>query len=381
MYKIENNSPVNPEIMSTSELDTPALIVDLDVMERNLSRMAAYCREHGLRLRPHTKTHKIPELARKQIESGATGITVAKLDEAEVMIDAGLNDLLIAYPIVGPTKTHRLADLAQRAKITVSLDSETAARGISAALSERGMRSSNVNILVELDVGFGRCGVPNETEALKLAQTISSLPGVNFEGLMFFPGHFGVDPDERKTLRAQVNELLDRCLETFQAADIPLHTITGGSTPSRYESHLLHGVNETRPGTYIFNDRNTVGVSAATLDECALSVLVTVVSTSVSGHAAIDGGSKTFSSDRYQVEDGRGFGLIKDDPAVEIERFSEEHGHLNIARSERQYRVGDRLAIIPNHVCSTVNMHDEIYGVRGERVETVWRVAARGKVR
>ena len=389
MYKTQKGNHVDPDILSISDLDTPALIVDLDVMERNLSRMAQYCREHDLRLRPHTKTHKIPELAHKQIESGATGITVAKLDEAEVMIDAGLDDLLIAYPIVGPTKTRRLADLAQRATITVSLDSETAARGISAALAERGVQSSaggthssgnNVNILVELDVGFGRCGVSNETEALKLAQTVSSLSGLNFEGLMFFPGHFGVDPDQRKVLTAQVNELLDRCLNTFAKSHIPLHTISGGSTPSGYESHLLHGMNETRPGTYIFNDRNTAGVAAASLDDCALSVLVTVVSTSVSGHAAIDGGSKTFSSDRYQAEDGRGFGLVKDDPAVEIERFSEEHGHLNIVRSEHRYKVGDRLAVIPNHVCSTVNMHDEIYGVRGERVETIWRVAGRGKV-
>ena len=363
--------------MLVSELDTPALVVDLDVMERNLSRMAAYCREHDLRLRPHTKTHKIPELARKQIQSGATGITVAKIDEAEVMIDAGLDDLLIAYPIVGPTKTHRLAALAQRATITVSLDSETAARGIAAAVSER---DANVNILVELDVGFGRCGVANETEALKLAQTILSLRGLDFRGLMFFPGHFGVEPEQRATLRAQVNEFLDRCLETFAGAGVPLTTISGGSTPSRYESHLFHSVNETRPGTYIFNDRNTVGVAAASLDDCALSVLVTIVSTSVSGHGAIDGGSKTFSSDRYQAEDGRGFGLVKDDPAIEIERLSEEHGHLNLSRSERRYRVGDRLAIIPNHVCSTVNMHDEIYGVRGERVETIWKVAGRGKV-
>jgi D-serine deaminase-like pyridoxal phosphate-dependent protein len=363
--------------MLVSELDTPALVVDLDVMEQNLSRMGQYCREHNLRLRPHTKTHKIPELARKQIESGATGITVAKLDEAEVMIDAGLDDLLIAYPIVGATKTRRLARLAERAKITVSLDSTDAARGISAAVSER---KTEVNILVELDVGFGRCGVPNETEALQLAQIVSSLPGLNFQGLMFFPGHFGVEPEQRKTLREEVNELLDHCRETFARADIPLATISGGSTPSRYESDLFHGVNETRPGTYIFNDRNTAGVSAASLDECALSVLVTIVSTSVSGHAVVDGGSKTFSSDRYQAEDGRGYGLFKQDPAIEIERLSEEHGHLNIARSEHRYRVGDRLAIIPNHVCSTVNLHDEIYGVRGERVETVWRVAGRGKV-
>jgi D-serine deaminase-like pyridoxal phosphate-dependent protein len=363
--------------MLISELDTPALIVDLDVMEQNLSQMAAYCREHNLRLRPHTKTHKIPELARTQIESGASGITVAKLDEAEVMIDAGLDDLLVAYPIVGPTKTHRLADLAQRATITVSLDSADAARGISVAASEVG---SNVKILVELDVGFGRCGVANEHDALQLAQTVVSLPNLNFEGLMFFPGHFGVDPDQRTKLRAQVNELLDRCREAFARAGVSLNTISGGSTPSRYETNLFHGVNETRPGTYIFNDRNTVGVAAASLNDCALSVLVTVVSTSVSGHGAIDGGSKTFSSDRYQAEHGRGFGLVLDDPAIEIERLSEEHGHLNLARSEHRYRVGDRLRVIPNHVCSTVNLHDEIYGVRGEHVETVWRVAARGKV-
>jgi D-serine deaminase-like pyridoxal phosphate-dependent protein len=363
--------------MLISELDTPALVVDLDVMERNLSRMADYCREHNLRLRPHTKTHKIPELARKQIESGAGGITVAKLDEAEVMIAAGLDDLLIAYPIVGPTKTARLARLAQRAKIAVSLDSEEAARGISAAVAERG---ASVGILVELDAGFGRCGVANESDALKLAQTVASLPGLNFQGLTFFPGHFGVPPEERALLRNQVNELLDRCVVAFDRADLPIKVMSGGSTPTRYESDRFHGVNEVRPGTYIFNDRNTVGVAAASLDDCALSVLVTVVSTSVTGRAVIDGGSKTFSSDRYQAEDGRGFGLIKEDPAAEIERFSEEHGHLNLAESDRKYTVGERLMVIPNHVCSTVNMHDEVYGVRGDQVETVWRVAARGKV-
>jgi D-serine deaminase-like pyridoxal phosphate-dependent protein len=364
--------------MHISELDTPALIVDLDVMERNLSAMAEYCRRHNLRLRPHTKTHKIPELARKQIESGAHGITVAKLSEAEVMIDAGLTDLLIAYPIVGRAKTQRLAGLAERASLTVSLDSQEAARGISAAMSERG---TTVGILVELDVGFGRCGVGDEERALTLAQAIASLPGLDFRGLMFFPGHFGVLPDERSVLRQQVNDYLDRCLDAFDRAGLPVRVVSGGSTPSRYESDRFHGVNEVRPGTYIFNDRNTVGVSAASLDECALSVLVTVVSTSVPEHAVIDGGSKTFSSDRYQAEDERGFGLIREDPAVEIERFSEEHGHLNLSQSDRRYAVGERLMVIPNHVCSTVNMHDEIYGVRGEEVETVWQVAARGKVR
>ena len=364
--------------MHTSELETPAVIVDLDVMERNLSRMADYCRRHQLLLRPHTKSHKIPELAKRQIASGAAGITVAKLGEAEVMLNAGITDILIAYPIVGDDKTAHLAKLAEQASISVALDSEEAARGISGAATRQGTR---IGVLIEMDVGFGRCGLSNENDLLKLAQTITTLPGLEFRGLMFFPGHFGVGPEQRAALRMQVNDFLNRSIDIFERANLPLSIISGGSTPTAYESSLFQGVNEVRPGMYIFNDRNTVAIDAASLEDCALSVVVTVVSTAVNGRAIVDGGSKTFSYDRYQAGDERGFGLVKEDPAVEVEKFSEEHGHLNVERSERRYRVGDRLSIIPNHVCTTVNMHDEIYGVRGEQVETVWRVEGRGKVR
>jgi len=364
--------------MNISELETPAVIVDLDVMDRNLSRVADYCRAHQLFLRPHTKTHKIPELAKRQIASGATGITVAKLGEAEVMLDAGIDDILIAYPIVGTEKTARLARIAEQAKIRVSLDSEYAARAISAAATKQG---STIGVLIEMDVGFERCGLSHESDLVTLAQKITDLPGLEFKGLMFFPGHFGVEPEERASLRAQVNEFLQRTLAAFERAGVPVAVVSGGSTPTAYEGGSFYGVNEVRPGTYIFNDRNTVAVSAASLSDCALSVLVTIVSTAVPGRAVVDGGSKTFSYDRFQGGDGRGFGIIKEDPAAEVERFSEEHGHLNIARSERKYRVGDRISIIPNHVCTTVNMHDEIYGVRGERVEEIWRVEGRGKVR
>jgi D-serine deaminase-like pyridoxal phosphate-dependent protein len=364
--------------MLISELETPAVVVDLDVMEQNLSRMADYCRKHQLLLRPHTKSHKIPALAKRQIAGGAAGITVAKIGEAEVMLNAGINDMLIAYPIVGAEKTARLARLAEQANITVSLDSEEAARGISEAASRQGTR---IGILIEMDVGFGRCGLGNETDLVALAQKITALPALEFKGLMFFPGHFGVVPEERATMRIRVNEFLGRSLEAFARAGLPLSTVSGGSTPTAYEGSLFRGVNEVRPGTYIFNDRNTVAVSACSLHDCALSVLVTVVSTAVPGHAVVDGGSKTFSYDRFQAGDGSGFGIVKEDAAAEVERFSEEHGHLNVQRSDRRYRVGDRLSIIPNHVCTTVNMHDEIYGVRGEQVEEVWRVEGRGKVR
>ena len=364
--------------MLISELETPAVVIDLDVMDQNLARMAAYCREHKLLLRPHTKSHKISELAQQQIASGATGITVAKLGEAEVMLNAGIDDILIAYPIVGDEKTTRLARIAEHANISVALDSEEAARGISAAATRQG---STIGVLIEMDVGFRRCGLGNENDLLALARVITKLPALEFKGLMFFPGHFTVGPKQRAVLRADVNEFLDRSLETFARAELPLAIVSGGSTPTAYESSLFHGVNEVRPGMYIFNDRTTAGIQAASFNDCALSVVVTVVSTAVSGHAIVDGGSKTFSSDRYQAEDGVGFGLVKEDPAAVVERLSEEHGILNIAHSERRYRVGDRLSIIPNHVCTTLNMHDEVYGVRGEQVETVWRVEGRGKVR
>ncbi len=364
--------------MLITELDTPSVVVDLDVMERNLSRMADYCAARNIKLRPHTKSHKIPELAKRQIQSGAYGITVAKIDEAEVMLDSGSPNMLIAYPIVGKLKATRMAKLAERVKLEVSLDSEEAAKAVSEAASAQNVK---IGILVELDVGFRRCGLANEEDALALACKVSGLPGLEFRGLMFFPGHFMVGPETRASLIGPVNALLDRTLEKFSQAKVPISIISGGSTPTAYDAHLFHGVNEIRPGMYIFNDRNIAGIGVARVEDCALSVVATVVSTSVYGRAIIDGGSKTFSSDRHPAGDGQGFGLIKEDAAAQLESLSEEHGHINIKSSPRRYKVGERLTIVPNHVCSTVNMHDEIYGVRAGQVEKVWRVAGRGKLR
>jgi D-serine deaminase-like pyridoxal phosphate-dependent protein len=359
------------------DLETPVITVDLDVMERNLSRMADYCRGHNLRLRPHTKSHKIPELAKRQLAHAAHGITVAKIGEAEVMLDAGITDMLIAYPIVGTGKAERLAELATRADITVSLDSVEVAHAIS---DEAKKKDARIGILVELDVGFHRCGVVSEDEVLAIGRRVADLPGLEFKGLMFFPGHLQVPEKERAELRVAVNDFLDRALAKLEDAGLPVEIVSGGSTPTAREGHLFTGVNEIRPGMYIFNDRNMLAVGVATIEDCALSVITTVVSTSVPGRAIVDAGSKTLSSDAYQASDGRGFGMVKQDVLAEVERLSEEHGNLNISRSTRQYRVGERLEIIPNHVCSTVNMHNVIYGVRGERVESVWEVAGRGKV-
>lgn len=363
--------------MFIADLETPAIVVDLDIMERNLSRMADYCRSHDLRLRPHTKSHKIPELAKQQLAHGAQGITVAKIGEAEVMLDAGFTDILIAYPIIGRGKAEKLSELATHADITVSLDSVEVAHAISAEAKKRDAR---IGILVELDVGFHRCGVTNEHEVLAIARSLADLPGLEFKGLMFFPGHLQVPQKERAELRVNVNDFLGRALAKLEEAGLPVEIVSGGSTPTAREGHLFTGVNEIRPGMYIFNDRNMLAVGVASLEDCALSVITTVVSTSVPGRAIVDAGSKTLSSDGYQASDGRGFGLVKEDSDADVERLSEEHGNLNISRSAREYNVGERLAIIPNHVCSTVNMHNQVYGVRGGRVESVWEVAGRGKV-
>jgi len=364
--------------MRVSEIETPAVVVDLDIMSRNLARMADYCRDKNLNLRPHTKTHKIPELAKLQLASGACGITVAKIGEAEVMVEAGITDILVAYPLIGVGKLERLSRLASQANISVALDSEEVARAISHELKST---NSKLGVLIEVDVGFRRCGVATADDVLTLSQRVKELPGLDFKGLMFFPGHFQVTEPERAALLPGVNDLLCDSLIKLERAGIRARTVSGGSTPTAREGHLFHGVNEIRPGMYIFNDRNMVGIGIAEEGDCALSVVTTIVSTSVAGRAIIDGGSKTFANDRHHAGNGRGYGIVREDPDAELEALSEEHGHLNIESSTHHYRVGERLTVIPNHVCSTVNMHDEIYGVRGENVEAVWRIKGRGKVR
>jgi D-serine deaminase-like pyridoxal phosphate-dependent protein len=360
-----------------AELDTPAVLIDLDIAERNMLRLASYCREKNLRLRPHTKTHKIPELAHKQLELGACGITVAKSSEARVMVDAGIQDVLVAYPIVTDLKAKELAHLADRAKITVSLDSNEAATALSRQASAHGV---HIDVMVEIDVGFRRCGVANEEQALSLARRIMDLPGLEFQGLMFYPGHMLAEESERRRLLTAVNECLDRIQQALQQAGCTINCISGGSTPTAFMSHEFHGVTEIRPGMYAFNDRNMLTIKTCDLSECAVSVVVTVVSTAVPGRAIVDGGSKTFSSDGLLAGSREGYGLLLDDQDTKFASVSEEHGHLNISNSSRTYKVGDRLSILPNHVCATINMHDQVYATRNDKVQSVWRVAGRGKL-
>ncbi len=357
--------------MHLNDLDTPAAWIDLEVMERNLARMADYARAHGLALRPHIKTHKVPALARRQVEMGAAGITSAKVSEALVMARAGLNDILLAYPVWGALKWERLRELAALARLNMATDSAAHAGAVAAALGAERVR---VQLLVELDAGFGRCGLSVDKNLTEQVSRIAGC-GMPVRGIMFYPGHLKhLDPGSLDRL----NRTLGRAVQAFRAAGVEPRVVSGGSTPTWAHSHLIEAQTEIRPGTYIFNDCNTVDTGACGWDDCALRVRCRVVSTAVPGRAIIDGGSKTFSDAARR--EGAGFGRLVQAPEVLCEKMNEEHGYLSLAGSSFQPRPGDMLDVIPNHVCTTVNMHHTLYGVRGGEVVETWEVAARGMI-
>src|SRR5580700_6977607 len=364
--------------MRVQDIDTPALLVDLNVMERNLRRVADYTERHGLRLRPHTKTHKSPRIGRRQLALGAAGLTVAKVGEAEVMLDAAPADLLVAYPVIGRAKLERLMAVARRARVTVSLDSLFAAQQLSAAAQAAGVA---VGVLAETDVGLGRVGVSPGGELLDLARGIERLPGLTFEGIAFYPGHIKDNGAEGIAALAALGDLIQSILADFRRDGIEARIVSGGSTPSLYHSHELPGLNEIRPGTYVYNDWNTVVSGACTPHECAATVLVTVVSTARPGQIIVDGGSKTFSSDRLSGSGVQStFGHIIEAPAAVFHKMNEEHGYVDVRECGRKFAIGERLRIIPNHICVAVNLHERMYGIREGKVEEVWEVAGRGKL-
>ena len=363
--------------MHVSEIDTPALVVDLDIMERNLARVADYAREHGLRLRPHTKTHKSVRLAKRQLASGASGLTVAKVSEAEIMLGAQSDDLLVAYPIIGHTKLARLTQVARQTRVTVALDSAFAARQLSDAARDGRVE---IGVLAEVDVGLGRVGVSAGEPLLELARTIEKLPHLRFAGIAFYPGHIKTMDETGRRALAEVSGLLRGILNDFRGAGIEVGIVSGGSTPTLFHSHEVSGLTEIRPGTYVFNDLNTIRSGGCALEDCAATILATVVSTARPGQMIIDGGSKTFSSDRLANTAEVTFGHLVEAPGARFHKMNEEHGFIDLAHAEAEFRVGDRVRVIPNHICVAVNLHEKVYGIRGETVSEVWPVDARGKL-
>lgn len=362
--------------MEIHEIATPAVVIEAETLDRNLRRMADYCKLHGLALSPHTKTHKIPQIARMQVQYGASSITVAKLGEAEVMADAGLNNITVVYPLWGGSNWRRLAELANGVRIAVAMDSLAIAEGISRAAQSAEVE---VGIRLEFDTGLRRCGISPEADAIEVARRIRALPNLRWEGISVYPGHIMGNRASREVEIAVENHRLHQLYELLDSASIPYPVVSGGNTPAAFESHRFHGVTEIRPGTYVFNDRNTVDAESVSLEDCAATVLTTVVSTSVRGRAIIDAGSKTLAADTLLSGAKNYYGYVREHPDYLIEDLSEEHGHIAVPPGAA-IRLGDRLRVIPNHICPCINLHDHVYFVSGERVLDRVPVAGRGKV-
>ena len=355
-------------------LETPAPIVDLDRLDRNIARMAAYAASHGIALRPHIKTHKATGVAAQQVAAGAVGLTCATPAEAVVMADA-CRDILLAYPPVG-AKAERLLSVPEAVRLTVSLDSARAIEDL-ARVARRSERS--IGVYVEVDVGMHRVGVPTVEEAIGLARTVTESAPLHFAGVAFYPGHIRSAVDAQDAELATLTSGIARMCAAFDAAGLAPTVVSGGSTPTMWRTHEITGVTEMRPGTYVYNDRTTAEIGACAWDDCALSVLATVVSTAVPGQAVIDAGAKALGREPMRGAAGEGFGALLDRPDVVVSRMSEEHGILDLSRTEWRPAVGDVVRVVPNHVCIVVHLNDLMYGVRGDRVETSWRVDARGR--
>jgi D-serine deaminase-like pyridoxal phosphate-dependent protein len=345
-----------------ASLETPVPVIDLDIVEHNLVRMQDYARAHGLALRPHIKTHKLPYFAKRQVELGAIGITCQKLGEAEVMAEAGLDDILISYPLIGAAKARRLASLTAKARMRVAIDNPMALETIAAAAAEA---HAPIGVLVEFDSGMNRTGVTSVEAALALIAQVKEKPGLRFDGLMTYPATAASADFIRAVKDAGV--------------DLPI--VSGGGTPNWQHKHDIAGLTELRVGTYIYNDRMMVEAGAASLDDCALHVIATVISRPEADRAIIDCGSKTLSSDTMPGGKIPGYGLLRDYPDAVIDRVSEEHGMVDLSRSARKPELGERVRILPNHVCVVTNLHNDVVVTRDGLVEGIWPVEARGLTR
>jgi D-serine deaminase-like pyridoxal phosphate-dependent protein len=356
-------------------LETPAPLVDLDRLERNLNRVAEYTTRHRLALRPHIKTHKSPLIASMQLKRGAAGVTCATPREAEAMSEV-CEDILVAYPPIGPPRLRRLLALPPRARLTVALDSAEAIEQLAIAADRAGRRP---RVLVEADLGMHRVGATTTADVVALARLVTERPALEYAGLAFYPGHVREPVSEQARQLAELSAGIDAFVSALHDAGLPPATVSGGSTPTLFSSHTLAGVTEIRPGTYVFNDRSTAEVGACNWDDCALTVLATVVSTAVPGQAVVDAGSKALGREPLRATGGNGFGVLLDRPDVYVRAMSEEHGTLELHGSAWTPKVGEQVRIIPNHVCIVVHLNDVMYGVRGEAVEMTWPVAARGR--
>lgn len=337
---------------------TPALVIDLAKVERNVARLARYVSDHGIAVRPHTKTHKSLKIATRQMRAGATGLTAAKVGEAEVMAAAS-RDVLIAYPAVDAYRCRRIAELA-RGGTTVRVAADSV-EGIASLATAARNAGSTIGVLVDLDVGFHRTGAQSPAAALELGRHVARAASLRLDGIFFYPGHVWSPPDEQAAELKRIDELLSETIELWERSGLDASIVSGGSTPTAYQSHLVTSQTEIRPGTYIYNDMNTVRGGFCSLDDCAAGIVCTVVSAAVAGKVVIDAGTKTLTSDRNAKAPESGHGHVIEYPDATIVRLSEEHGEVDVSGCARRPEIGERVTVIPNHICPCVNLQDSVW--------------------
>lgn len=350
------------------EIDTPALVLDRAACDRNLARMANFFRGRVAQLRPHFKNHKCVTLARRQSAAGAVGMTCAKLSEAEVLVDHGFDDILIANQVVGEAKTARLAQLARRARMAVAIDHIEHAESISRAATAAG---STVHVLIEVDIGMGRCGVAAGPGALELARQVMALPGVQFKGLQAYEGHL-VNVLDRAERRERAQAAMQQAVDTralIEAAGIPVACVSGCSSATYDCTGVMDGVDEVQAGTYATMDRQYQRLAPEF--EVALALQVRVISRPSPGKAVLDVGVKGAGSE-FGVPAIRGY------PGVEISSFmSEEHA---VVKNVPDWKIGQLVHLIPSHACTTCNLHREFIVYEEDSVVDVWPIEGSGKL-
>jgi len=348
------------------EIQTPAVIVDIDVAKHNVQDFQAYADAHGLKVRPHIKTHKLPAIAEIQLRAGAIGITCQKVSEAEAMAAGSelVRDVLITYNIVGDEKLRALRALAEKVKLAVVADNRIVIDGLSAVFagSERAL-----TVLVECNTGADRCGVASPENAAELADAIAKAPGLAFGGLMTYPPTGGT---------ANVQAFMVRAKSLIEEMGLTVSCVSSGGTPDMMSAHTAPITTEYRPGTYVYNDRSLVSRGACSWNDCALTVLTTVVSTPAANRAIVDAGSKILTSDLLGLS---GYGHVLGRPDIAIDQLSEEHGRLTAA-DDIGLKVGQRVKIVPNHACVVSNMVDAVHIVSRYHFVATWPVVARGKI-
>jgi D-serine deaminase-like pyridoxal phosphate-dependent protein len=357
-----------------ANVSTPYLLINAARVERNIHRLATYSESHGLRVRPHTKTHKSLDFARQQLSSYGAGLTVAKPSEAEVMT-AVADDLLVAYPLSDPAKISRLLESVGRGRLMLPVDSLQSVEALGAAAESAG---KSVGILVDLDVGFGRTGVQSARASLDLARVVVATRGLQLRGIFCYPGHVWAMPAEQGKPLHDVSVRLREAIDVWRKDGLEAPVVSGGSTPTAYQSHLIPELTEIRPGTYVFNDMNTAAGGFCELEDCAATLECTVVSNAVPGKVIIDAGTKALTADRNVTKPDSGYGFVVEYPTARITRLSEEHGEVDISNCDHAPRIGDRVHVIPNHICPCVNLQNHFYiDYGGGQVERL-SVHARG---